>query len=195
MRWGERGVSYRPIPSRPGYFAGDDGSVWSLLNGKIVKRKPYLAGKTGRRAYICFAPNDGVSLPLLILEAFIGPRPDGMQCCHDNGHSLDNRLCNLRWDTPESNTLDRFRHAHYTKPAEIQTYLALKGSGDWMTNGEIAAAVGIAVRSARRYTERLARAGALDVVRPPHPRPPRFRLRASGADIQRLEDARVALGL
>lgn len=43
----------------------------------------------------------------LVLEAFVGPCPDGMEACHNNSISTDNRLENLRWDTPRSNQYDR----------------------------------------------------------------------------------------
>jgi hypothetical protein len=33
-----------------------------------------------------------------------------MQACHDNGDPLDNRLCNLRWDTRSANCFDVVRH-------------------------------------------------------------------------------------
>lgn len=46
----------------------------------------------------------------LVLEAFVGPRPDGMVCCHRNGVSTDNRLENLRWDTISANALDDVRN-------------------------------------------------------------------------------------
>lgn len=46
----------------------------------------------------------------LVLEAFVGPCPDGMECCHSNGNPADNRVENLRWDTPSANTIDAFRH-------------------------------------------------------------------------------------
>lgn len=45
----------------------------------------------------------------LVLEAFVGPRPEGTECCHGPGGSLDNRLVNLRWDTHASNMEDRER--------------------------------------------------------------------------------------
>lgn len=44
---------------------------------------------------------------VLVLEAFVGPRPPGMQGCHNNGDRADNRLENLRWDTPKGNIADR----------------------------------------------------------------------------------------
>jgi hypothetical protein len=46
----------------------------------------------------------------LVLEAFIGPRPDGYVCCHANDDPADNRLDNLRWDTCSANTWDAVRN-------------------------------------------------------------------------------------
>lgn len=46
----------------------------------------------------------------LVAEAFLGPRPEGQQVCHNNGDSADNRLSNLRWDTPSANILDSVQH-------------------------------------------------------------------------------------
>jgi hypothetical protein len=46
----------------------------------------------------------------LVLEAFVGPRPPGMQCRHINGDSLDNRLENLAWGTASEDNYDRVRN-------------------------------------------------------------------------------------
>lgn len=56
----------------------------------------------------------------LVLEAFVSPRPDGMHCCHNNGRPDDNRLENLRWDTPSANTLDTVKHG--THPQGRKTH-------------------------------------------------------------------------
>jgi hypothetical protein len=49
----------------------------------------------------------------LVLTAFVGPCPPGMECCHNNGDFTDNRLENLRWGTPSSNLFDLVRHGNH----------------------------------------------------------------------------------
>ena len=46
----------------------------------------------------------------LVLEAFEGPCPEGMEACHENGDPHDNVWDNLRWDSRSSNMRDRVRH-------------------------------------------------------------------------------------
>ena len=46
----------------------------------------------------------------LVLEAFVGPRPSGMQACHNDGDRRNNSLANLRWDTARNNSRDKIRH-------------------------------------------------------------------------------------
>lgn len=45
----------------------------------------------------------------IVLEAFVGPRPPGMECCHNDGNKANNALSNLRWDTKKANELDAIR--------------------------------------------------------------------------------------
>lgn len=47
---------------------------------------------------------------LLVLEAFIGPKPEGLQVAHGDGCRTNNQLTNLRYDTPKGNIADRVRH-------------------------------------------------------------------------------------
>lgn len=46
----------------------------------------------------------------LILEAFNGPCPEGMEACHNDGNAANNTLSNLRWDTRRANADDRVLH-------------------------------------------------------------------------------------
>jgi hypothetical protein len=51
----------------------------------------------------------------LVLEAFVGPCPAGMEACHfPDRNPANNRLENLRWDTKTENAADADRHG--TRP-------------------------------------------------------------------------------
>ncbi|MCZ4505940.1 NUMOD4 motif-containing HNH endonuclease [Rhodococcus ruber] len=66
--------------------------------------------------YLFFRVRDGKGghemrkVHLCVLESFVGPRPEGMMGCHNNGDNQDNRLENLRWDTPSANMQDKAIH-------------------------------------------------------------------------------------
>ena len=53
-----------------------------------------------------------MSVHSIVLETFVGPRPKGFYGCHNNGDKSDNRLVNLRWDSPKENQADRVRHGN-----------------------------------------------------------------------------------
>lgn len=111
-------VIYKPTPRLPDNFyrVGNDGSVWScqkkgLGAGKIGswrQLKPCLSGKGYMAVRVGF---DGsikqIYIHHLILEAFVGPCPKGMECCHGLGGPADNRLENLRWGTHGENIKDK----------------------------------------------------------------------------------------
>lgn len=58
----------------------------------------------------------------LTLEAFVGPCPQGMEGCHNNGDPWDGRVSNLRWDTHASNMHDKLLHG--TEPNAAKTHCA-----------------------------------------------------------------------
>jgi hypothetical protein len=51
----------------------------------------------------------------LVLRAFQGEAPAGMQACHNDGNPLNARLTNLRWDSVKANMADKWKHG--TMPA------------------------------------------------------------------------------
>lgn len=77
----------------------------------------------------------------MVLEAFVGPRPSGLQAAHNNGKSSDNRLVNLRWATPLENTRDKIEHG--TSNAVLTDEAVEAARLDWaarrLTTGALAA--------------------------------------------------------
>lgn len=72
----------------------------------------------GYASYILYKEGENRSATghVLVAEAFIGPRPSGFQVCHYNGVRNDNRLDNLRYDTPKANSQDTIRHGRQVRP-------------------------------------------------------------------------------
>jgi len=67
------------------------------------------------RGYPCvsFRLNDKAIKPpvhRLVLEAFVGPCPEGMECRHLDGNQENNQLDNLAWGTHVENMEDKLRH-------------------------------------------------------------------------------------
>lgn len=56
----------------------------------------------------------------LVMESFVGPAPEGMEVCHNNGQCSDNRAVNLRYDTRSSNRYDCVEHG--THPMATKTH-------------------------------------------------------------------------
>lgn len=46
----------------------------------------------------------------IVIEAFIGPQPDGMECLHRDGDCTNNHVTNLMWGTHAENMRDMVRH-------------------------------------------------------------------------------------
>lgn len=110
QEWGEPGVTYRPIPSAKGYWAGSDGSIWSQRRGRPIKLKLAM-NKTNRRLYISPYGGRQRQVAHLVLEAFVGPRQPGMEACHFPDRTpSNNAITNLRWDTRRENIRDAQIH-------------------------------------------------------------------------------------
>lgn len=46
----------------------------------------------------------------LVMLVFVGERPNNYFVCHIDGDKNNNRLDNLKYDTPHQNNIDQFRH-------------------------------------------------------------------------------------
>jgi hypothetical protein len=120
-------VEYRTIDRLPGYRFGDDGSCWSrwgqASNGyargtrsALMENWRALSGTLTPDGYIHLSlkvrggKHRGFQLHRLVLEAFVGPCPSGMEALHGDGNGANNRLGNLRWGTHPENMADAKRH-------------------------------------------------------------------------------------
>lgn len=51
-----------------------------------------------------------IRVHLLVMRAFVGEAPAGMEVCHNDGDSGNPALANLRYDTHQANAVDAVRH-------------------------------------------------------------------------------------
>lgn len=135
-------MNLKEIPSIPGYFASACGLIFQksgpgwmeigqrFSNGYKTVKVP-IDGKVKYR-----------SVHRLVLEAFVGPCPDGMQCRHLNDHRADNRLENLKWGTPKENGEDKV--ANDVQPWGEEHYKAVWSEADiiemrrlWNSGGDL----------------------------------------------------------
>jgi len=92
------------------YEVSNHGQVRSVKTGQIKK---ITFRKLDNRPYIGLWKNakQKIVRPYrLVLEAFVGKCPQGMECCHNDGNPMNNNLSNLRWDTPKNNHADKVKH-------------------------------------------------------------------------------------
>lgn len=104
-------VVYAEIEGYPGYFAGTDGNIVSWLG----KSPRVLKGAKDKDGYMqvglcCNKNRTTKKVHRLVLQAFVGDCPEGMEACHDNDIPNDNRLANLRWDYHKANAQDRINN-------------------------------------------------------------------------------------
>lgn len=76
---------------------------------------------------------------VLVLEAFVSPRPLDLEGCHRNGNQLNNEVGNLKWATSEENNADRATHRTLPRgsnsvSAKIDEVIALKIKS-WIASG------------------------------------------------------------
>lgn len=114
------GVTYKPIPGFSRYDAGSDGTIWSWrcsghathsrLEPRQVRPTPRRGGYLGLSLVDDAGEVRSVAVHRMVLLAFTGPCPNGMEACHNNGIRTDCRIENLRWDTHASNHADKRIH-------------------------------------------------------------------------------------
>lgn len=84
----------------------------------------------------------------MVLQAFVGDCPEGMECRHLDGNHLNNHLNNLQWGTRTENMRDKRRHgtqtegeAHFQSKLTEDDVRAIRAS-NW-TGRDLAAHYGV----------------------------------------------------
>lgn len=114
-----------PVVGYEGFYEiSSDGNLRSLeritkrgrRGGKHMKPQLTQGYPTFLLTAIALKKRQRKSAHRMVLEAFIGPCPDGMEACHFPDRDPANcRLLNLRWDTKEGNFSDKPKHGTQTK--------------------------------------------------------------------------------
>lgn len=112
--------NWRPVPEYEGcYEVSDLGRVRSLgrpVNGRFgLWLHPRMLKPVASNGYLAVTlrkhgRSHKIRIHRLVLLAFVGDPPLGFEACHENRDGTDNRLANLRWDTPSGNSFDKVRH-------------------------------------------------------------------------------------
>lgn len=96
-------MKWKEWPTDPRYLVSDQGQVIGLRGRQL---SPGPCGQGGYRK-VSTSPNPNQRVDYMVLEAFVGPRPEGCEVCHANDVQSDNRLANLSWGTHVKNCQDR----------------------------------------------------------------------------------------
>jgi len=117
------------------YEISDRGRVRSLINDVVMKAKPnskYPEVKLRRNGQSIMK-----YVHIAVLEAFVGPCPDGMECRHLDGDRRNNQISNLAWGTLAQNRWDLVRHGTLSKGSKH--WASIAGSVKRTSDGRFAA--------------------------------------------------------
>ena len=117
---------YQDILEFPGYRICTDGTVWTSIyrtGRKTGKGTAVHIGGDWRQMRLAKQRNGYLTVSLvangkayrlfvhrLVLLAFIGPCPEGMESAHSDGDRTNNDISNLSWKTPVDNNADKIGH-------------------------------------------------------------------------------------
>jgi hypothetical protein len=134
--------SWLPVVDWEGFYEVSDlGRVRSVVDrvrhpAKVLN--PWIVGVGYRRVDLRDGRRSSQFVHQLVLEAFVGPCPEGMEVCHNDGDPTNNRLDNLRYGTRTGNMQDRTRHGRNPMLAKThcpQGHPYVEGNIDWGRTG------------------------------------------------------------
>lgn len=117
---------WRPVPGWEGFYeVSDDGQVkslervvphprWGTMRMKERTLKPGIDGN-GYPSVVLHGNGRRFSAKVhrLVLLAFVGPCPEGMEGCHWDDDKINNTVGNLRWAPRSENIRDQVRNGRH----------------------------------------------------------------------------------
>lgn len=132
-----------PVPGYEGYYeVSDHGRVRSLdrtvirSDGVVQRRRGKMLSparnQSGHRMVALLRDGKRTTglVHRLVLSAFVGACPDGMQGCHWDDNPANNSLKNLRWGTPSDNMHDRVRNGRHYQAVKGHCHLGHAFTGE-----------------------------------------------------------------
>ena len=103
---------WRTIPGHENYSVSSQGRVRRDVGGQGTKAGHIMSLSTHPNGYrqVGLSTNNKKTqfgVHRLVMLAFVGPCPEGLEVCHNNQIHGDNRVSNLRYDTHKSNCEER----------------------------------------------------------------------------------------
>lgn len=145
--------SWRPIVGYEGWYeVSDQGRVRSAdrvlaftdgrvraYKGKVLAQYP---DEFGYLKVTLKKQDSGnrIHVHVIVAAAFIGPRPEGLQVCHNEGDHLDNRPSEMRYGTVKANHADIKRHGRQNRHRKLsdEVVTAIREARGKLTGAELA---------------------------------------------------------
>lgn len=161
--------TWRPIPGWEGrYEASDRGRIRSVFRQGVARTgrvlRPAFA-KCGGYPQVALC-RDGVQrteyVHRLVLTAFVGPCPEGMEAAHADGDPSNNAASNLAWKVHVDNEADKVRHGtlllgtarHNARLNERLVRAMRRLAAEGVSQQDIAEQFGVALTTAHNVVRR-----------------------------------------
>jgi HNH endonuclease/NUMOD4 motif-containing protein len=159
----KQGESWRPVVGFDGYFVSSIGRVCSvdrIINGKYCRGRILRPGaQASGHITVALGRGNTKGVHVLVLEAFIGPCPDGQEALHADDNPTNNHLSNLRWGTRSENLSDAIGNGKiplgekvYNAKLTIEAVRYIRANPDLLL-GMLALEFGVSANAVRQVRE------------------------------------------
>lgn len=129
----------RVLPLTRALSGGGTIDVPRFLRGRLLRPGTVKSG----HQIVILGRGNGRLVHKLVLEAFVGPAPQGYEACHGDGDPKNNALSNLRWGSRSDNVQDRLAHGKTPSGLCTADVVQIKALFPSKSNREIADQFGV----------------------------------------------------